>query len=335
MARTGFAWLAAAVFAAVAPAQDPSSDEGTNPFPPFDRAAFEKHVRGLGASDADIAAFRSQCEDESEAYASEALLRKLVTQYDAAAAYAENSDPKAALELATLISGDDAFVRAHSRYHLGRVFLDADDPEKAVDVFAEFLRQDRGRTALDSEVAFFYATALAEIPAPGAAAAAFGDYLQLFADAPERFRAVAMQRKAELEDQFQNPLHEIADDMKGVGRKLKKVETGKPTQEIQEDIVVRLEKIIEEMEERESQSGAPSGNSQSSNPAANSALPGGASRVGDLGKMPGVADRWGDMKDQERKAIETDVQTKLPPHYRKLLQDYYDKLGRGPSRDRR
>ena len=72
MARIGFAWLAATVFAAVAPAQDqeqvpqPGSEagsEGTNPFPPFDRAAFEEHVRGLGASDADIAAFRAQCDD--------------------------------------------------------------------------------------------------------------------------------------------------------------------------------------------------------------------------------------------------------------------------------
>lgn len=324
------AWFALALTAA-------RSQEAVNPFRPFDRAAFESAARVLGASDEDIATFRSQCDAESEALASETLLRRVVTKYDLAVALAERGDPRAALELAALVSSNgNRVVTAHARYHLGRVFLDGNDPEKAAETFAELLRQDRNLTALDAEAAFFYASALADIPVPGSAARAFGDYLSLFPSAPERFRAVAAQRRAELEDQFQNPLHEIADDMKRVGREIDKTRTGTPTQETQASIVTRLEQIIEELEERERQSsGSPSGSSQSNSPASNSAAPEGASRIGELHNVPGVKDRWDVYKDQDRKAIETDVQTRLPSHYRKLLEDYYDKLGRGPSRSGR
>ena len=35
------------------------------------------------------------------------------------------------------------------------------------------------------------------------------------------------------------------------------------------------------------------------------------------------------MKDRDRKAIEAEVNDKLPPRYAKLLQDYYKKLNKG------
>jgi TolA-binding protein len=322
-------WLGAlCAVVAVAVAQEPAPE---NPFRPFDRAAFEAHVRSLGADDARMTAFGEECEDTSVAIAADDLLRAVVPAFDTAVELAMDGDPRAALALAELVTAtEDPFVRAHARYHLGRVFLDGNDPEKAVELFADFLREDRNRTPLDPEVAFFYATALAEVPAIDYAARAFEDYLLLFPDAPERMRALAAQRKAELEAQFQNPLHEIADVMKGVERDLEKSETGKPTQEKQGQIVTRLQEIIEELERREQQAaGAAGGNSPSSSPAAQSALPTGASRVGSLGRVPGVADRWGDVKDRDREAIESEVQVKLPGRMRALIQDYYDKLGKG------
>ena len=203
------------VSAAGVSAQDPAPTE--NPFKPFDRSKFVEHVRGLGAGDEDIAAYESQCEEESVAHATESLLRKFHKDYDAAAVLAEDGDPKAALELAALIEKDeDPYVRAHSRYHLGRHFLDADDPDHAAQAFAQYLMQDKNRTPLDAEVAFFYGSALAEVPRVEHAATTFADFLELFPNAPERYRAVAAQRMAELEAQFESPLHQIADTMKGV-----------------------------------------------------------------------------------------------------------------------
>jgi len=307
------------------------AQETENPFKPFDLEAFTAQAQELGASDADLAAFRGEFDGGSAALVVDKFLRKLSQAYSVAAAQAESGDPEAALSLSKLLGGDQApVIRAYARYHLGRVFLDADDPEKAADVFEEFLREDRNLSPLDAEAAFFYGTSLAEIPRPEAAATTFRDFLVLFPDAPERFRAVAMQRRAELESQVESPLHGLADVMQAVEREIRKTNTGDATQKKQLEIVTKLEQIIEQIEEQEQQSsGGPSGNQQSQAPAGTSAAPTGPARVGSLQNVSGIAERWGDLKDRDRKAIEAEVAQKLPPHRRKQLEEYYKKLNRG------
>ena len=308
-----------------------AAQDRDNPFRPFDRAAFETHVRSLGADDAAINAFRAACTDGQTDIAADELLRRLVPDLGDAAARADDGDPRSALLLGKLAaSAADLYVRAHARYHLGRVMLDNDDPEGAAEVLRDYLREDRNRTPLDAEAAFFYATALADMPLRDSAIAAFTDYIELFPTAPERFRAVAAQRRAELEAQFDSPLHDIADSMRRVERDIKKTRTGDPTQLRQKDIVTKLQKIIEEIEEQEKKSGGmPSGNGPSSSPASKSALPGGPGRVGQLGKAPPVGDRWGNLKDRDRDEIEADLQANLPDRWRERLENYYERLGKG------
>ena len=38
------------------------------------------------------------------------------------------------------------------------------------------------------------------------------------------------------------------------------------------------------------------------------------------------------MKDRDREKIEAEVQNSLPPQYRKMLEQYYKKLGTGSDR---
>jgi hypothetical protein len=57
-------------------------------------------------------------------------------------------------------------------------------------------------------------------------------------------------------------------------------------------------------------------------------LPGGEGTVGNLNKRPSLADRWGAMRDSDRKKIMADVQNTMPPQYQKMLEDYYKKLGK-------
>jgi tetratricopeptide (TPR) repeat protein len=311
-----------------------AQETSENPFRPFDRAAFEAHLTSLGATAEQLAQFATAVADGSVDLAADSLLRSLVPALAAAANASENGEPKAALELAKLAAEtQDPFVRAHARYHLGRTMVDNDDPEAAAEVLGDFLRHDRNRTPLDAEVAFFFASALADIPSRESAIAAFSDYLALFPEAPERFRAVAAQRRAELEAQFENALHELADEMQRTERDLKKSKTGQPTQDRQKEIVEQLQKIIEQMEEQEKKSsGAPSGNGPSMNPASKSALPEGAGRVGTLGKAPPAGDRWTRVKDRERDEVNVDIQAKLPERYRKLLEQYYDRLSKPKDR---
>jgi hypothetical protein len=305
-----------------------------NPFQPLDSAALQARMKALGATDEQWKAYGQQVAEVGATRAEDDLLRKLNPAFDAAVKKAEASDPTAALDLAKLVADKDHLdpvLGAHVRYHMARVFLDSDDPDRAVDILNEYLKENINHTALDPEVAFFYAQALSEVPLPEYAVPHFRTFLAWFPDASERFRSAAQQRIAELTRQQDSQLHQLADGMKKVERDLRRQKTDKPVQVEQEQFVEKLQKLIEEYEERQKKGGAPSGNGPSSNPATQSGLPEGNGAVGNLQKRLGVADRWGEMRDKDRKEVETAVQNNLPPEYRKMLEEYYKRLGTGAA----
>ena len=314
-----------------APPAPRQGQDVVNPFQPFDRPAYEERVRELGATDVQMQTFADEVEEYGVSRAADRLIRAVVPAFGEAVDLSEDADPKAALLLAQLLANSqDRTLGGHVRYHLSRVFLDGDDPERAVEILNEYLQHNINLTPLDAESAFFYAQALAEIPMPEYALPRFHAFLEWFPDASERFRATAQQRIGELEIQQDSRLHVLADGMKKVARDLRKQKTDKPVQVEQEDFIDELDELIELYEQMERQSsGPPSGNQQSFNPAANSALPEGEARIGSLENRVSLSDRWGEMRDQDRKEVESQVQNSLPPQYRKMLEEYYKKLGVG------
>ncbi len=93
--------------------------------------------------------------------------------------------------------------------------------------------------------------------------------------------------------------------------------------------IAQLEKLIEEWEKKEKSGGGAPGGAGGINPAQNSALPGGEGKTGPLKKAPPkVAAKWGALRPSERKAIEAELNDKMSPRYKKMLEDYYKKLGK-------
>lgn len=312
---------------------DAPTTASDSPFRPFDRAAFLAAAKALGATEAQIAAFEVQSKDGGLTRAADNLLRAAVPAFDAAVKRHEAADPGAAVELTKVLAGSkDPTLQAHLRYHLARVFLDSDDPDFAIETLNDYFAQNVNRSPLDGEAAFFYAQALAEVPMPEPAIGWYQGFLKHFPDASERFRSTAHQRIGEIERQAESRLHNLADGMKKTTRDLRRQKTGKPVQIDQEKYLQELDTLIEEFQERENKSsgggGPPSGNGPSQNPASESALPDGEGTVGNLNKRPSIADRWGDMKDKDREAIEAQVQKGLPPQYQKMLEEYYKRLGK-------
>lgn len=340
--------LAACLLAVAAAAQQPEAGGAApaapvpavppiavqNPFQPFDRAKFEATCKQLGATDAQLKVFGERIADVGLARAADDLLREAVPTFGAAVKLHEDGNPEAAVALTKVLAETkEPLVRAHVRYHLARLFLDCDDPEHALQVLNDYIQHDLNRSPLDAEAAFFYAQALADIPMPEHAIPRFRAFLQWFPEASERFRAAAHQRIGELERQQESRLHDLANGMQKTRRDLKQQRTGKPTQLDQETYIQQLQKLIEEYQEKESQSsGPPSGLGPSSAPASESALVEGEGTVGNLTKKPSLADRWGDMKDVERDKIEAKVNKGLPPQYQKMLEEYYKKLGKAGSK---
>jgi tetratricopeptide (TPR) repeat protein len=317
------------LLAAAAAQQQPR--EPKNPFAPFDRGAFEAKAKGLGATAAMIETFAKNVDELGLARAADHLLRTAQPSFDSAVKLRESGDPAAALELAKVLAAtEDTLLQAHARYHLAQVFLESDDPERAVEVLGDYMRHNANVSPLDGQALYSWAQSLAEIPQPEEALMAFRAFLEWFPDASERFRAAAHQRMIELERQQESRLHQLADGMKKTSRDLRRQKTDKPVQLDQERYIEELDELIEMFEQQENQSGgAPSGNQQSQNPASNSQLVEGDGSVGDLQNRATFADRWGEMRDADREKIAAAVQEGLPPQYRKMLEQYYEKLGRG------
>jgi tetratricopeptide (TPR) repeat protein len=301
-----------------------------NPFKPFDQAKFQEAARELGATALQVKTFAEEVEEVGAARAADDLMRKIFEAFDAAVTAAEDEDPEAALQLAkVLVNAKSPLLQAHVRYHLARLFLTGDDPEGAIEVLNEYISTNINCTPLDGEAAYFYAQSLAEIPMIDAAIPRFRAFLKWFPQASERLRSAAHQRILELEQQQESRLHMLADGMKKTTRDLRKQKTDKPVQLDQEGYLEELDELIEMFQEMEKQTSGPaSGLGPSNAPAASSALPEGESKVGDLKKRPSLADRWGDMRDSERKKIMADVQNTMPPKFQKMLENYYKKLGK-------
>ena len=301
-----------------------------NPFKPFDQAKFQEAARELGATALQVKTFAEEVEEVGAARAADDLMRKIFEAFDAAVTAAEDEDPKAALQLAkVLVNAKSPLLQAHVRYHLARLFLPGDDPEGAIAALNEYISTNINCTPLDGEAAYFYAQSLAEIPMIDAAIPRFRAFLKWFPQASERLRSAAHQRILELEQQQESRLHMLADGMKKTTRDLRKQKTDEPVQLDQEGYLEELDELIEMFQEMEKQTSGPaSGLGPSNSPAASSALPEGESKVGDLKKRPSLADRWGDMRDSERKKIMADVQNTMPPKFQKMLENYYKKLGK-------
>lgn len=315
-------------------AQQDGAPPAQNPFTKFDRTRFEAAATELGATAEQLAAFGRKVDEVGIARAADELVRSVVPAYGSAVALYEGGDPSAPVALTQLLQGASSkLLRAHVRYHLARLFLDSDGPEFAVRTLNDYLDQDLGVSPLDGETAFFYAQALAEMPLPEQAIAWYRSFLKFFPEASERFRSTAHQRIGEIERQQGSKLHQLADGMKKTTRDLRRQKTDDPVQVEQERYLTELDILIEEEQKKESQSsGPPSGLGPSSNPASQSQLVEGEGTVGKIENRPSLADRWGPMRDADRKLIEAKLQKGLTPEYQKMLEEYYKKLGKAQDK---
>jgi len=301
--------------------------------PKFDRAAFVQWMKDNKAPAKVLETFDEEWKAGADSRITDRALRAIKPEYAAAAKLIDAAEPKGIVEMAKVLgSTKDPYVRAHARYFLARAFLDEDDPEGCAEMLAMFIRNDRGRSLLDPEAAFYYGYSLSLIPAVAEAILNLDAFLQIYADAPERYRANAADLLVELRSQWDDPLHQIADEMKYCERKLRKDKTGKQVETKQLEIVEKLTKMIEELEKQSGGGGAPKGNQIPNGPASHSALPGGSGRVGQLHGSRGLKDKWGEMSDRDRAKILNEVQAKLPDHLRVLIERYFENVNKKANR---
>jgi TolA-binding protein len=233
----------------------------------------------------------------------------------------------------------DKYLAGYSTYRFGLCEMNRERYEEAAQVFLSVLNQYGRMVGCDIESAFYRAVCLGQNREKEQAIVSAQRFLDDYPDAPERFRKAMEQMKAELMQEWESPLYDLAGRMNHVASKIKGGDTGKQTQEKQKEIVGIIEELIKKAEEQEGQGqgkgggggGPPRGNRQPGGPADQSKLPPGASRVGDLRPKPKrkPGEKWGEMRDKEREEVLQALKEQFPDRYRELLEQYHKALADG------
>jgi len=163
-------------------------------------------------------------------------------------------------------------------------------------------------------------------------------------DAPERYRMVAALMHFDMLTWQDNDLGWIARKMNVIKDRLDLTRGGKKTQGMQKEVLVRLDEMIKELENKQKsqcqgcnggscppgsnpQSGPPSGN-QSSGPAADSAIPSAPPKAGivDPKRLKEIADVWGILPEKERAKAMLELTRDMPAKYREAIEIYLQQI---------
>lgn len=148
------------------------------------------------------------------------------------------------------------------------------------------------------------------------------------ADAPERYKAVAMLMRIDLAEVKADSLDHIARRMDDIRRRLELGRAGQKVLDVEDGVIESLDKLIEEMEkqQQQQQQQAAAGSSPSSKPMQDSRIAG-SSGKGDVTKRDiGSGSGWGSLPPKEREEALQQIGKDFPPHYRDVIEQYFRKL---------
>jgi len=160
------------------------------------------------------------------------------------------------------------------------------------------------------------------------------------ADAPERYRTVAVLMLLDMKDWKEKDLGEIARKMDNIERRLKLARGGPKTQKIQKDVVARLDELIKKLENQcngscQCNGGAcPSGGQKDGSGGASPTSPMNDSNIAQNGgpgqvdnkRLKGLAEQWGKLPEKERAKALADLTRDAPPRYREVIENYFKKF---------
>ena len=147
---------------------------------------------------------------------------------------------------------------------------------------------------------------------------------------PRRYAALAQLMKSDIEPLKKDSLNEISRMMDDITRRLSLGRAGKRVRTEEDDVIAKLDKMIEEMEQQQQQSGSGTGQGSlnPSSPAQDSAPLGGSGPGNVDPKSTGNASGWGDLPPKQRQEALQQISKELPAHFREVIEEYFRKLAR-------
>ncbi len=159
--------------------------------------------------------------------------------------------------------------------------------------------------------------------------AALDTLMQNENEIPRRYSTVAHLMVADIRPLETDSLDEIARLMDDVKRRLKVGRAGKTVQKVEHDVVAKLDKMIEEMEEAaKKKRQAPGSGAAPSQPLPDS-TPAGGTGPGEVDpRRLNRGSGWGNLPQKERDEVLQQISKDLPAHYREVIREYFRKIAR-------
>lgn len=146
---------------------------------------------------------------------------------------------------------------------------------------------------------------------------------------PRRYETVAVLMEADIRPLQPDSLDEIARLMDDIERRLGFGRAGTRVREQEDEVIAKLDKMIEALEQQmQQQAAAAAGSAGSSTPAPDS-TPAGGTGPGEVDpRRLGERANWGNLPPKERHEALQQIAKDLPSHYREVIEEYFRKLAR-------
>jgi len=222
---------------------------------------------------------------------------------------------------------EHAFVRDHVRLLLGRWLAQNEFYDETVE---QLSLVDADAVLTPESVLFYRALAEHQLLQKEDCKATVEKLLEHEVDLPVRFAVVAKLMLADLSPVEEGSLDEISRLMKDIYRRTQFQRSGTLVLKQEADVIDKLDKLIEDLEEQRQQQQADANQSGGGPPSGKPMQDSQQSETKGDGKVTSkdLADggQWGDMAPAERSAAMAEMVKDMPPHYRAAIEKYFRRL---------
>jgi hypothetical protein len=247
------------------------------------------------------------------------------------AAVRQDQAPLVSPQLAAL--ADDSLaplVRDNLRLLVGRWLAQHDLVDESLEVLKDVTPE---HVADPATLIFYQAVGHHRLLKKDECLAAVTKLLEREDELPRRYVSLARLMEADIKPLKTDSLDEIARMMEDVRRRLALARAGKTVRDEEEEIVNKLEKMIEELE-KQRQEQQQKQKQQANNPRGkrpNSPLddskPAELKGPGEVDpKSLGKKDGWGNLPPKERQEVLQQIGRELPAHFRETIEEYFKRL---------
>lgn len=215
---------------------------------------------------------------------------------------------------------NDPFLRSHAVMALGRRLTAVERYEEAAELFEQV---DATELAEPASYYFHVALCAEQLGDSKRARDALASLLNL-EDLPDRYAGLAEEIERQIASADPTSLAGIAHDMGDVRRRLSITRLDDRLLAVEEDVLRRLDELIEEAEDSEQK---PSGQESQdrSTSAANDSKIGTTQGEGEVDRRVLVRDSgsWGNLPPEERERVVQEMTRELPGRYRDAIEEYF------------